>query len=155
MPVEHIKSDIFGSTGASGYTSPNSASRNGRINRVAGTVACAADALTGSTYLLASVPSSAIMLPESAIMTTAWGFAQAVVGTLGVTDGLLDVTKATGGASGNNPITIFGAKWNVPVWQQFGLAADPGIPLDILAIAQADATGAGSIKFDLVFANHI
>lgn len=130
-------------------------SAHGHIQRIAGTVSCEATDETGSMYLLCTVPASAIMLPESAIKTTAWGFAQAVIGVEGDTDALLDVTKATGGATGNNPITIFGANWNVPIWQQLGMTEDPGNSVDIYVFTEADATIAGQIDFDLQFANHV
>ncbi|WP_226779014.1 hypothetical protein [Oceaniglobus trochenteri] len=155
MPIVKQKSSIFGTTGEAGYTSPNSSSRNGRINRVVGTVTCAATDLQGSEYLVAQVPSSAIMLPESAIRTTAWGFAQAVIGVKGDTDALLDVAKATGGATGNKPITIFGSLWNKPLWQQLGMAADPGHAIDLIVFTEGDATAAGTLEFDLSFANHV
>ena len=155
MAIEFKQSSIFGSTGTTGYTAPNGSSRNGRINRVAGIVANSLTALTGSRYLICQIPSSAIMLPESAIKTTGWGFAQATIGTPDLLTGLLDVAKATGGTTGNKPITIFGATWNKPIWQQLGLAADPGHPVDLVVSTATDATVAGQIDFDLVFANHI
>lgn len=156
MAVVTKKSTVFGALVASGgYQAPNSASAKGLPMRIAGRVSNEATDQTGSKYLLCEVPSSAIMLPESAIRTTAWGFAQAVVGVEGAPDGLLDVTRATGGATGNNPITIFTPNWNVPIWQQMGLASDPLKPVQIWVVAEADATGAGTIDFDLQFANHV
>ncbi len=155
MPVYKSQSNLFGGTFNGAYRAPNGASKNGRINRVVGTVVSAIDAQAGSTFKLATIPASAIMLPESRIKTTAWGFAQAVVGTTGATDTLLDVLKATGGAAGNAPVVMFDAKWNRPLWQQLGLAKDPGKPIDLIVIAEADATVAGQLDFDLQFANHI
>jgi len=154
MAIVTKKSSVYGSN-AAGYTAPNSSSRAGRITRVAGTVTCAATDNAKSTYLVCDVPSSAILLPESAIKTTGWGFAQAIVGVAAAATGLLNVTKATGGATGNKPITIFGAKWNKPIWQQLGLAEDPKMPLTLIVSTTTDATGAGQIDFDLVFANHV
>jgi len=154
MAIVTSKSSVYG-TNATGYTAPNSSSRAGRITRVAGTVTCGATDSAKSTYLVCDVPSSAILLPESAIKTTGWGFAQAIVGVAAATTGLLNVTKATGGAAGNKPIVIFEAKWNKPIWEQLGLVADPGMPLTLIVSTIADATIAGQIDFDLVFANHV
>ncbi|HGG04229.1 MAG TPA: hypothetical protein ENK28_02130 [Aliiroseovarius sp.] len=154
MAIVNKKSTIYGSN-ATGYTAPNSASRAGLITRVAGTVSNEATDNAKSTYVLCDVPASAILLPESAIKTTGWGFAQAIVGVAAATTALLNVTKATGGATGNKPITIFGSNWNKPIWQQLGLADDPKVPLTLIVSTIADATGAGQIDFDLVFANHV
>lgn len=155
MAIEKLQSSVFGAIAALGYVGADGASANGRINRVAGTVANAVDASQGSEYHLCSVPASAILLPESAIKTTGWGFAQAVIGVAGATDALLDVAKATGGATGNKPITIFGANWNKQIWEQLGLAEDPGEMIDLVVFTEGDATIAGQIDFDLVFANHV
>jgi len=154
MAIVNKKSSVYG-TNATGYTAPNSSSRAGRITRIVGSVSCEATDNAKSTYVVCDVASSAILLPESAIKTTGWGFAQAIVGVATATTGLLNVSKATGGASGNKPVTIFGAKWNKPIWEQLGLSADPNKPLTLIISTIADATGAGAIDFDLVFANHV
>ncbi|MEO0381614.1 MAG: hypothetical protein AAF252_15205 [Pseudomonadota bacterium] len=156
MAIRNVKSTVFGSTDANGvFTGASGASALGQPMRIGGTVTCLATDSQGSEYTLVQVPPSAILLPESAIKTTAWGFAQAVIGIDGDTDALLDVTKATGGATGNNPITIFDANWNNPIWEQLGMAA---APLDFIALkvfTEADATIDGQIDFDLQFANHV
>jgi hypothetical protein len=150
-----VKADTFGVTGAA-YVPPFASARDGRIHRTAGRVSALAADNTGSRFLIAQIPTSAIILPQSFIRTDLWAFAQAVIGTIAVPTGLLNVARATGGATGNALVTIFGAKWAQPAWQQAGLAAAPvGVPfLDIFAHAIADATVLGTIDFDIWYANH-
>ncbi len=156
MAIVKVKSTVYGSTDAQGvFTSASGASALGHILRVCGTVNCLATDESGSEYTLLDIPASAVMLPESAIKTTGWGFAQAVIGIDDDTDALLDVTKATGGATGNNPITIFDAKWNMPIWAQLGMAEAPLNFITLKVFTAADATGDGQIDFDLLFANHV
>lgn len=156
MPVRNKVSTVFGVTGAAGYTPPNAAARDGRIHRVAGRITNAADDDSGSTFLMAEIPWAAILLHASLIRTDQWGYAQAVIGVPGTPTGLLNVARATGGTSGNLPVTAFGADWNLPFWQQLGLSAMPTTPFAALtAFAQANATGAGTLDFDLHYALHI
>lgn len=151
-----VKSSLFGTTGVGGYTAPSAAARAGEVHRAAGTISNAATDNTGSTYLLAELPWSAILLPETAFHTAGWGFAQAVIGTPEDPDGLLDAAKGAS-ATGQTPVVIFGAKWNQPLWQQCGLAAMPtdGSLARIQAVAEADAAGAGVLNFDIRYVNHI
>ncbi|MES2667925.1 MAG: hypothetical protein V4712_17710 [Pseudomonadota bacterium] len=156
MAIVNLKSTVFGVTGVAGYTAPNGSARDGRIHRVAGRISNGAGDSNLSKYLICELPWSAILLPPTAFMTTAWGFAQAVIGTDEDSDGLLDVARATGGATGNVPITIFGAKWNLPFWGQMGLASAPlkGFA-KLYAVAEADATGAGTLDFDIHYALYL
>lgn len=154
MAIRKVKSTVFGVTGA-GYTAPNSASLAGKITRVCGEVANLATDNAGSTYLLCKVMPNWIMLPESLILLNAWGFAQGVLGVKQDTDVLVDIAVSGASGTGNAIITRFGANWNKPFWQQCGLSADPLAPLDLQLIAEADAAGAGTAKFDLHFASHI
>ena len=151
-----VKADTFGNVAAGAYAAPFASARDGRIHRTAGRVSALSTDNNGSRFLIAQIPTSAIILPQSFIRTDNWAFAQAVIGTIAVPTGLLNVARATGGATGNALSTIFGAKWAQPAWQQAGLAAAPAVPLlDIFAHAIADATGAGTIDFDIWYANHL
>lgn len=156
MAVENLKSTIFGATVAGDYVAPDSAARDGHIRRIAGRVSNSAGANTGSKYLLCELPWSCILLSQTAFRTDNWGFAQAVIGTDEDPDGLLDAAKGAS-ATGQLPITIFGAKWNKPFWAQMGLAAMPakGAFARLYAVAEADATGAGTLDFDIQFADYI
>lgn len=150
-----VKSTIFGATGVGGYTAPNGASRQGQLTRVAGTVANLADDSSGSTFLVCEVPASAIILPESKIKGDGWGFAQFVLGCEQDPDILLDAATSGLSSSGTAIVAQFGAIWNKPLWEQCGLAADPLKPMRLILTAEADAAGAGSASFDLIFANHV
>lgn len=155
MAIVKLKSTVFGVTGVAGYTPPDSAARNGLIHRIAGRVTNAATDNTGSTYTLCEVPWSAILLHDSTLRTDAWGFAQAVVGTPEDPDGLYDAAKGSS-ATGVAVFAAYGAKWNLPLWQQAGLAAMPKTGLArIQFVAEADAAGAGTADFDLRFALHL
>lgn len=151
------KSTVFGTFDAAGlYNAPDLAQANGHIHAVAGRASNNITNSNGSKYLLAELPWDVILQPDSAIMTTAWGFAQAVIGVDEATTGLLNVLKATGGATGNLPITIFGAKWNKPLWAQLGLAARPASNVaKLYAYAIADATIGGDLDFMLKYANYL
>lgn len=155
MAIVNKKSSVYAAMAATGMIAATASSAHGVIARVAGTITNDATDNSGSTYLMLAVPASAIILPESAIKTTGWGFAQATIGVAGDTAALLNVTKATGGGTGNNPVVLFDAKWNKPIWKQLGLAADPGTLIELVVSTATDATGAGTIDFDLVFANHV
>lgn len=158
MPVENRRSTVFGISGPgpNGYTPPFAAAAMGKLHRVAGRATALLADNTNSRYLLCQLPSTCILLQESAIRTDLWAFAQAVIGTIGFQTGLLNVARATGGATGNLPVTIFGARWNQPLWQALGMAAPPTNPvIDLIAFAIADATVLGTLDFDLRYVNHI
>lgn len=152
MAQVKIKSSVFGAIVAGLYTDPNSTSRDGGIHRVQGTVSNAADDSAGSRYLLVQIPTSAILLPETKFDTESWGFAACQLGIDEDPDALY---TGAPGASDVAPIAQWGAKWNVPVWQQLGLTSDPLKTIDLVSIAAANATGAGSLKFDIVYANYL
>lgn len=155
MAIRNVKSSVFGLSGAT-YTPPNAAARDGKVRHIAGTVANLLADNSGSRYHLFTLPATAIILPQSLIRTDNWGFAQAIVGCVGFTTGLLNVAKATGGAGGNALATIFASKWAQPLWQQLGMAAAPAQSMiDIEAFTIADATVAGTLSFDIWFADHM
>mgnify|MGYP001797082392 CR=1 FL=1 len=155
MAIRKVLSSAYGQLVDGAFSQSRGASALGLKTGMCGTVECLATDEAGSEYSLVNVPSSAILLPGSAIRTNAWGFAQAVIGVDGDTDALLDVAAASGGATGNVLVTIFGANWNQPIWQQLGMAADPGNPITLKVFTEADAASAGQIDFDLQFANHV
>lgn len=155
MAIRNVKSTIFGLAGTT-YTPPSGSARDGKMHHISGTVANLAADNSGSRYHLFTLPSTAIILSQSLIRTDAWGFAQAVVGAVGFTTGLLNVAKATGGAGGNALATIFAAKWNQPLWQQLGMAAPPKqAMIDIEAFTIANATVDGTLSFDIWYADHM
>jgi len=156
MAVVTLNSTVFGSTGAAGYTAPNSTARDGHPHVVAGRVTNAATDNTGSKYLLAQIPWGAILQPSTAFLTKDWGFAQAVIGVDEDMDCILDAAKGTA-VGGQLPITIFTSKWNVPLWQACGLSAMPTDKAfaNVYAVAEADAAGAGTLDFHIEYALHV
>lgn len=155
MAIVTLKSTIFGTVGVAGYTAPAGASRDGKVHRITGSVANAATDNSGSKYLLAELPWSAILHPTTAIRTDGWGFAQAVVGTDEAPTGLLNAVKGVS-TTGQLPIAIFDAKWGKPLWQALGLAAMPtNGPAKLYAKGVADAAGAGTLYFDISYSNHL
>lgn len=151
------KSTIYGTYDAQGiYAAPSLVSAAGKMRRAAGRTSNNITNNLGSKYLLIELPWDVSLLKDSAIMTTAWGFAQAVIGVDELNTGLLNVARATGGATGNLPITIFGSKWNKPLWQQLGLAARPASNVaKIYAYAIADATVGGDLDFMFEYATYL
>ncbi|MDF2235372.1 hypothetical protein P2H44_22685 [Albimonas sp. CAU 1670] len=110
-----------------------------------GTVSNAATDSSGSTYKLCSVPSHAIMHPDTVFDVENWGFAQVVIGSLTATDQIADQTKAT-----ENLVTPFAwgdANHGKRLWEVLGLAEDPGGIIDLYAHAEAAAVSAGSMPF--------
>ena len=156
MAIRTVKSSVFGSTDANGRFTPDlGSSALGQLMRISGTVTNLASDNQGSVYHLCDLPVSCILLPETRIKVTGWGFAQAVVGVAGYTDQLLDVAVSGAAANGNAPITIFGAKWNKPIWQQLGMPAAPQNFVTLAVFTEGDATADGQIDFSISTANHI
>lgn len=155
MAIVNLKSTIYGIVGTAGYAAPAGASRDGQIHYVAGRITNAATDNTGSKYLICELPWTAILQPETAFRTDAWGFAQAVIGVDEDPDSLLDAVKGVS-TTGQLPVTIFGTLWNKPLWQALGLASMPLTgPAKLYAIAEANAAGAGTMDFHIRYANHL
>lgn len=121
----------------------------GHVRVAIGTVTNGATDSTGSAYKLASVPSHAILHPDTLFDVAAWGFAQVVIGSYAITDQILDVAKAT--SATQSPVAFGDANHGKELWDVLGMAADPGGMIDIYAHAEANATGAGSMPFAIVW----
>lgn len=121
----------------------------GKVRRVTGTITNRADDSNGSELQLVRLPTSAILLPETRLDLAALGFASVTIGVRGATTGLVGATSISGGMANTAPIAIFGAKWGIELWRQLGLAADPFGWLDLAVFATANATVAGSLKYDI------
>ena len=126
---------------------PNRA--RGRPIYVQGTVANAATDSNTSMYHLCDLPSDCILLEHTAFDVQNWGFAQVVIGTRDDTDALLDVAKSA--ANTQRPITFGDANHAKELWEVLGLAANPGGTIGLYAHAEADAAGAGSMPFQVVY----
>lgn len=150
MAVVTKLSTLIHDPNVSGSTPPDPQLARGRPVYAVGSVSNAADDSSGSTFILARIPAEAIMLPETAFDVENWGFAQVVIGLAADTDALVDQTKAT-----ENTVTPFAfgdANHGLPLWEVLGLAEAPKSGfVEIVASAEAGATGAGSMPFQFAY----
>lgn len=156
MAIEHLKSEeVFGPidsiTGRHG--APDYRQARGVKFVAEGSITHAADASSGSTYTLIELPSTAILDPDCTIDLQSWGFTIAKIGIDSDTDALLSVadTGALGDVSVFTNLTLFGSKWNQPLWEQLGLSEDPGGKIALKIFTEAGAGGAGSAKFRIAW----
>lgn len=146
MPITTNKSDLFRDEIAGGRIVDNKRVR-GRTYTAVGAVTNASDDLNGSTFLLARIPSHAILKTGTRFIVTNWGFAAVRIGTKDDVDALVSQTQATENVI--DPITDGDANHAKELWEVLGLASDPGGDIAIYAHAIADATGAGSMQFQI------
>lgn len=125
--------------------------RDARIRAAVGSISNAADDSNGSSFNLVRLPSNVIMRPESWVDLRGFGFAAASVGIASARTGLLASTTIAGLSAVTPLFAASTAKWGKELWEQLGLAADPGGYLDIAVWVAANATAAGSMKFDLLW----
>lgn len=113
-----------------------------------GTVANLATDSNLSKYKLCTVPARGIPTADTFFDVQGWGFAQVVIGTETDTDALVDQTKATENIV--RPIVDGDANHDKEWWEVLGLSAAPesGV-VELWAHAEADATGAGSMVFQV------
>lgn len=137
MPVTNKKSDLFGAD-------VDPAKARGRPIVAAFTVANAADDSSGSTFLLAKLPSEAILDSKTAFQVQSWGFATVNIGTADDIDALGTVLKSAGNVY--SPVAFGDARHGQPLWEALGLAANPGGEIALYAHASGNATAAGSMK---------
>lgn len=146
MPIVKGKSDLIADQRPLANI-PKAERARGRPIVAAGTVAHLATDLATSKYLLAEIPADAIFDPRTAFKSDTWMTgANIKIGTETDDDALYT------GAKGANiqPIAFGDAKHGLPAWQVLGLAARPDTNVISLWLhAPADATGAGSAKFEI------
>lgn len=135
MAIVNGKSDLFGAD-------VDPARAKGRPVVTAFTVTNAASDSNGSSYLLARLPSYAVLDAMTTIKADGWGFATVYIGIQGDTDALFTANRN----AAHVPITRNGALHGLPLWQALGLAADPGGEIELYAFASADAAAAGVMK---------
>lgn len=119
----------------------------GRPIVAAGTVTNAATDSNGSSYHLVDLPSCAILDARTAFQVQNTGFAAIRIGTKTDVDALVSVLKSAGNVV--SPVAQFDAKHGKPLWEVLGMAADPGGMIGLYQHAIADATGAGSMLFEI------
>ncbi|MBL4761766.1 MAG: hypothetical protein JKY93_03595 [Gammaproteobacteria bacterium] len=146
MPVTTNKSDVFRLPNGDGV-SQNANKTAGRLRVCQGKVSNATDDLAGSTFELCRVPSHAIIDPTSAFQVENWGFVTVKIGTGSDTGAFIDV--ATSAATTQNPVTQFDVNHGKELWEVLGLEEDPCGKISLFAHADADATAAGSMLFDI------
>lgn len=125
---------------------PDPAKARGVLHVIAGTMTNLADDDSGSTFLLCQIPANAILDSNTKFSSAAAGYATIRVGTRANATALLNAARA----AILSPITMGDAKHGLAAWQQLGLAAAPENNLiDIMFTAGANATGAGSMPFEI------
>lgn len=145
MPVVRKKSDLIADPRLSEIP-PDPSRARGRIIVATFTVANAADDSAGSTYLLASIPSFAILDSRTAFKADAWGFANVSIGTRTAAGALINnVVKA----ALMQPVAFGDARHGLPLWQALGLATDPNSEIEIYAHGVAAAAAAGTMRGEI------
>lgn len=120
----------------------------GRPIVATGSVANLATDSIGSKYLLADLPSDAILDTRTFLKVDTWGYVDIRLGTFSDPVALVSQTRATEAIV--TPVDVGDAKHGMPLWQACGLAADPGGTIGIyLHGSVAAAAGAGSSKFEI------
>ena len=146
--ITQYAAEVFGATVGGIRGAPDYTSSHGTYRVTSGKVTCAASDSSGSTYWLARLPSTVILRPESKIDLQAWGFTIAKIGIVTDTDALLSVADTTGLSDVSTFLAFDDAKWNKPLWEQLGLASDPGSTFDIGLFTEAAASGSGDAPFE-------
>ncbi|MEO1637774.1 MAG: hypothetical protein AAFU41_00835 [Pseudomonadota bacterium] len=152
MPIVTGTSDLIQDYLAETPNKPDPVQARGRAVYATGTITNAADDENTSMYHLIDIPSDAILLPDTFFDVTNDGFAQIVIGTKSDTDALVDQTKATGNIV--TPVAQGGASHGLRLWQVLGMAENPGGNIALYKHAEANATAAGSTKFQIVYLYH-
>ena len=150
MAVVALKSDLYPATPSA---TPDPARANGRSHVVRGSVSNGATDSANSTFLLASLPADCVLDEQTSFKVDGWGFATIRIGTRTDNDALVDVLRSAG--TYVTPVAVGDAKHGLPLWQVLGLAAAPeNNVIDLYAHGIAGATGAGSMKFKIVYQHH-
>lgn len=159
MAIVNLSSTAFDVRNADGSLDLVDPIRNrAELRAAVGSIANASTDSNGSVYRLFALPSRAILRAETRIDLTDWGFAAATIGlarnggaTLTANGLATTITIASLSGAFTAPIALFGAKWGKPIWEQAGLAADPGGLVDVIIATAAGAADAGTAKFDALW----
>jgi hypothetical protein len=152
MAVVNVSSNLYPVKG-SPTTSLDPQFTKGRPVIVNGTITNLSTDNTLSKYKMVDIPSHAILLPQSYFDVTNWGFATINIGTLANAVALVNVLKSAGNIHVPAAIAAGGASATKMLWDALGLAADPGGNITLYANGPANATGAGSMKFQIWYAD--
>lgn len=149
MAIVSGKSDLIHDFRDPTSSPPDPVQARGRQIAATGTVANAAADSSGSMYHLCDLPCDVILMPGTFFDVENWGFAQVVIGTRTDTDALVDQTLATEDIV--TPIGQGDANHGKRLWEVLGLSESPRAPISLYAHAEANATGAGSMLFQIVY----
>ncbi|PJN95600.1 hypothetical protein CNY89_07515 [Amaricoccus sp. HAR-UPW-R2A-40] len=144
MGIVTVKSDLYRAEQTGGPV-PDALKVKGVLRRATGKVFNAASDSAGSIYKLIKLRSDVILTERTLFHNAGWGFATTQVGVLGAAAALF--TKTTSASTTESPITGIEAVSGQRLWEQLGLSADPRGEIELVAIAAANATGAGSMPF--------
>jgi hypothetical protein len=147
MPVETPKSTLFQDRIAE-VPSPDPILYHGRIGVMTGEVANAADASVGSKYHLCDLPADCMLHRDTFFVVDQWGFGGVRIGTFDDADALLSAAKSD--ATVQYPVAAGDAKFDKRLWQLLGLTQEPKGHIGLYAHTIAGATGAGTLRFQIV-----
>lgn len=148
-PIEEGKSDLIHDRFAVDSYPASPQNARGRIILATGTLANTAAALSSSTYHLADLPSNCLLHHDTFFDVENDGFAQIVIGTKTDTDAFVDVARSAGNIV--SPIAQGDVNHGKELWEILGFAADPGGVISLYKHAEADATGAGTMPFQIAY----
>ncbi|SFY18627.1 hypothetical protein SAMN04244548_03002 [Paracoccus pantotrophus] len=147
MAVVNLKSSLFRADDTNKPLDP--IDKAGRLIVMTGTVANAASDSNLSSYHLCDLPSDCMLHELTAFDVENWGFATVNIGTKTDIDALVTVAKSAGNTV--KPVAFGDAGHGKRLWEILGLAADPGGVIGLYLHASANATGAGSCPFQVVY----
>lgn len=150
MPVVNEKSNLFKLASDPLGAEPKPELARGRPIKCTGVVSNLITDSIGSKYLLAELPSDAILEPDTFFKVDTWGYADIRIGTFSDPIALVNQTRLT--AAIVTPIANGDARHGQPLWQALGLAADPGGYIGIYHHGLvAVPTVAGSSRFKISY----
>ena len=148
MPVVNEKSTVYKPASDPLGAEPKPELARGKPIVVTASVANLATDSLGSKYLLADLPSDAILDTRTFFKVDTWGYADIRIGTFSDPVALVNQTKISAAIAA--PLAQGDARHGQPLWQALGLAADPGGTTGIyLHGSVAAAVAAGSCKFEI------
>lgn len=148
MPVVNKTSNLFVNP-HDGDTAIDPMLSAGRIKVATGTVTNAATDSNESSYKIAELPADCILHEDTKFDVENDGFAAIRIGTKTDVDALVSVAKTD--AAIQSPIAFGDANHGKRLWEVLGLAANPGGFIALYKHAIADAAGAGSMPFRIVY----
>lgn len=148
MGIETGNSDLIGDLVNAVFPPPPELAR-GRVIRATGKLTHLSSASSGSKYLLIRVPSYAILTEMTLFDVENLGFATVNIGTASDLDALITIAKSSGNTV--TPIVFGDAHHGKHLWEVLGLSADPGGDIELYLTASGDATGAGSMPFQIEY----